>query len=374
MALIHPFCVDLSDQGMVDELVGRLDRAAYAAVVDYDVADSAGGSHAQEIDRNSFPGHPPYTGRVATTLLLHSLPDPPARGANRPDLIAAVLTPTTDPAHPQRALEYLSNEAWHLDYEGDYYSFRTEPSLNKIVLDESQAVSLHEARTEVDRRVRQIWRSAGLTVSYFPSATEDLPDITDGRLVLMHWDTASATMAKNDLPPTVHQLANYKGVQQDYRQYRNTLFFLVADSDRSDGMIQNARRWLALDRLVRNRTRMDELRLSPEHRERLRNWRNDGELNARLAITRAYRHLFYPERIEQNATTFRHHALNIDDQGSSRVNHTETILNVLVNDLDKVKTAESGLRAPVVVRNEVFGASEGAVALSTLMEAILRAP
>ena len=38
-----------------------------------------------------------------------------------------------------------------------------------------------------------------------------------------------------------------------------------------------------------------------------------------------------------------------------------------MNDLDKVKTAESGLRAPVVVRNEVFGSGEGAVALSTLM-------
>ena len=368
VALIHPFCVDLSDQEMVDELVGRLDRAAYASVVDYDVAASAGGSHAQEIDRNSFSGHPPYTGRVATTLLLHSLPAPPARGANVPELMAAVLTPTTDPAHPQRALDSLSNEAWHLDYEGTHYSFRTEPSLNKIVLDETQAVSLHDARTEVDRRVRQIWRSAGLTVSYFPSATEDLPDTKDGRLVLMHWDTASVTVAKNDVPSVVHQIANYKGVHQDYRRYRNTLFFLVADSDRSDGMIQNVRRWLALDRLVRNRNRLEELRLSPEHRERLQNWHKDGELTARIAITRAYRHLFYPERIVQNATSFSHHALNIDDQGSSRVNHTETVLNVLVNDLDKVKTAESGLRAPALVRNEVFGSSEGAVALSTLMD------
>ena len=185
VALIHPFCVDLSDQGMVDELVGRLDRPAYASVVDYDVADSSGSSHAQEIDRKSFSGHPPYTGRIATTLLLHSLPDPPARGANLPELMAAVLTPTTDPAHPQRALEYLSNEAWHLDYEGTHYSFRTEPSLNKIVLDESQAISLHDARTEVDRRVRQIWRSAGLQVILLPQRDRG-PARYDGRQARPH--------------------------------------------------------------------------------------------------------------------------------------------------------------------------------------------
>ena len=368
VALIHPFCVDLSDPGMVEELVGRLDRTAYASVVSYDVANSGGTSHAQEIDRNRFTGHPAYTERVATTLLLHSLPEPPARGASLPELMAGVLTPGTDPAHPQRALEYLSNEAWHLDYEGNHYSFRTEPSLNKIVLDETQAISQHDARTEVDRRVRQIWRSAGFEVSFFPNATEDLPDTTSGRLVLMHWDTADVTSSRNDVPPTVHQLANYKGVQQDFRRYRNTLYFLVADSDRKEAMLQAARRWLALDGLVRGRDRVEELRLSDEHRERLGNWHKEGELNVRIAITRAYRHLYYPDGMDQNAIAFRHHALNVDDQGSSKVNHTETILNVLVNDLDKVKTSDSGLRAPVRVKQEVFGSSDGSLALSTLLE------
>ena len=367
VALIHPFCLDLSDSGMVEELVGRLDRSSYASVVSYDVSDAAGNSHAQEIDRNIFAGHPPYAERVATTLFLHSLPDPPAKGVNMPELLAAVMTPQTDPAHLRRALDSLSNEAWHLDYEGSHYSFRTEPSINKIVLDETQAVSQHDARTEVVRRVRQIWRSAGLEVSYFPNATEDLPDNTGGKLVLMHWDTADVSSTHNSVPTTVHHLANYKGVQQDYRRYRNTLYFLVVDSDRIEGMLGASQRWLALDGLVRNRSRMEELRLSPEHRQRLQNWRDEGELNARIAITRAYRHLFYPDGMEQNAIAFRHHALSIDDQGSNRVNHTETILNALVTDLDKLKTADSGLRAPAVVRNDVFGANEGMLALDTLV-------
>ena len=375
VALIHPFCIDLSDPAMVEELVGRLDRPAYSQVVSYDVAAPAGNSHAQQIDRNSFSGHPSYTERVATTLLLHSLPDPPARGANLPDIMAAVITPETDPAHLQRALETLADEAWHLDYEGIHYSFRTTPSLNKIILDEAQAVSQHDARTEVDRRVRQIWRSAAsLQVSYFPNAAENLSDTRDGRLVLMHWNTAGATSTRNDVPAIVHQLANYKGVQQDFRRYRNSLFFLVADPDRIDGMLRNARRWLALDRLVRNRNRMEELRLSDEHRSRLENWHKEGELNARVAITRAYRHLFYPDDMEQSAIVFRHHALNVDDQGSSRVNHTETVLNVLVNDLDKVKVSDSGLRSAVVVRQEVFGAAEGALPLSTLMDRYYERP
>ena len=42
VALIHPFCLDLADTGMVEELVGRLDRSAYASVVNYDVSDIPG--------------------------------------------------------------------------------------------------------------------------------------------------------------------------------------------------------------------------------------------------------------------------------------------------------------------------------------------
>ena len=374
VALIHPFCVDLSDPGMVEELVGRLDRPAYSSVVSYDVANAAGRAHAQEIDKNGFAGHPPYAQRVATTLLLHSLADPPARGANLNELLVATLTPTSDPAHLKKALEFLSNEAWHLDYEGIRYTFRTEPSLNKIVLDETQVVSQHDARTELARRIRQIWRTAGLEVRYFPDATEDLSDATNGRLVLMHWDTADVTSTRNAVPSKVHELANYKGVQQDYRRYRNTLFFLVADSDRIESMSQVARRWLALDGLVQNRNRMDEMKLSAEHRSRLKNWHKEGELSVRVAITRAYRHLFYPVGVEQSSTAFGHHALMIDDQGNGRTNHTETILNILVRDLDKVKTAESGLRSPVMVRQESFGAGEGALALDSLVERYAERP
>ncbi len=373
-ALIHPFCVDLSDPETVEELVGRLDRSAYSAVVSYDVASTTGNAHAQEIDSDSFAGHPPYAQRVAVTLLLHSLPDPPAKGANLNELLASVLTPSSDPAHLRKALEYLSSEAWHLDYEGTRYTFRTEPSLNKIVLDETQAVSRHDARSELGRRIRQIWRTAGLEVRYFPDATEDLDDTTNGKLVLMHWDTADVTSAKNATPPKVQELANYKGVQQDFRRYRNTSFFLVADSDRTEGMFQAARRWLALEHLVQHRNRMDEMKLSQEHRDRLRNWHREGELSVRVAITRAYRHLFYPQGMEKSRTAFGHHALMIDDQGHGRINHTETILKVLEEDLEKVKTASAGLRSPVMVKQETFGAGEGVMALDMLMERYAERP
>ena len=375
LALIHPFCVDFADGGTVSELVGRLDRTAYTSVVNYDVANASGTAHAQEIDATSFIGHPPYTQRMATTLFLHSLPDPPARGANLSELLVANLTPGTDPAHLERALEYLSNTAWHLDSdENARYSFRVEPSLNKIVLGEIQIISQHEGRTEVERRIRQIWRTAGLEVRYFPESQEDVADSLDGRLLITHWDSAGVTASRNAVPTNVQAIADFKGTQTEFRRYRNTLFFLVADSDRTDRMVQNARKWLALDKLVRNRNRMDDLKLSADHRQRLRDLHKQGELDVRIAITSTYRHLFYPAGVNNSTTTLRHHLLSIDDQGSGQVNQTETILKALVDDLEQIKTAESALRAPSIVKNEAFGPNEGGLALDTLMERYAERP
>lgn len=374
--LIHPFSIDFSDPGMIEEMIGRLDRApAYSSVVSYDVSDTIGTAHAQQIDADRFAGHPPYTERVAASVLLHSLVDPPAWGVHIDELMASVLTPEADPAHLRKALEYLCDEAWHLDDDGSKYTFRTEPSLNKIVVDETQTVSNHDVRTEVERRARQTWRSAGLNVSYFPAAAEDLADEQSGRLVIVHWDTASVASSAPGTPPSVQQLIDYKGVQDDYRRYRNTLFFLVADASRIGDMLSRTRRWLALDGLVRNKGRMDELKLSDDHRDRLKKWHGEAQLLARVAITRAYSHLFYPTAAASGSrTTLGHHTIMIEDQGNTPINHTETALKALSDDLDKIKTADDGLLSPVVVRQQVFGVNEGSLPTSALMERYAERP
>ena len=372
--LIHPFMVDLTDPDIVDELTGRLDRPGFAKVVTYDIARADGQAHAQSIDRERFAGHPPYAQRIATTLFLHSLPEAPARGADLDELLAATLTPDSDPAHLQKALEYLQDEAWHLDFTGRRYFFQTEPSLVKIVLDETNAVPLLDARTEVERRIKRMWRDAGLEVVHFPAEPADLEDKPKGRLVLLHWDTATFTAGSERAPDKVRELWEYAGQQRTYRRFRNTLFFLVADGDRCDTMVQRARRWLALDRLLKDEQKLEAYRLGREQRQRLENWRNEADLELRVAITRAYCHLFYPAgEVDSPYRPLAYEGLPVEDQGDTRANHTETILRRL-RELGKVKTAGDDPMAPALVRRDAFDRGEGSVALRTLFERYAERP
>ncbi|HIC15888.1 MAG TPA: DUF499 domain-containing protein, partial [Gemmatimonadetes bacterium] len=109
--LIHPFSADLGSADMLDELTGRLDRAAFRSVADADISASGGQAHAQVIDSDRFSGHAPYTQRAATTVFLHSLVEPPARGADVDEVLAATLTPTDDPSHIEKSLQYLADDA-----------------------------------------------------------------------------------------------------------------------------------------------------------------------------------------------------------------------------------------------------------------------
>jgi hypothetical protein len=133
-------------------------------------------------------------------------------------------------------------------------------------------------------------------------------------------------------------------------------------------MVSQARRYLALDRLLRDPRRLEEYRLSREHRQRLDAWRREANLNVRVAITSAYCHLFYPVGdADSPYRPFAHERLHIEDQGDTRANHTETVLRRL-RELNKVKSAEDAPMAPALVRRDAFGKDEGMVTLQSLFE------
>jgi len=365
---IHPFCVDLGDPDILDELSGRLDRPGFQQVARYDIAREDNSAHAEWIDRERFQGHEPYTCRIATTIFLHSLTEPPARGLDQDELMAATLTPGTDPAVLTKALGYLRDEAWHLDYEGPRYFFRTEPSINKIVQDETATVPKYTARAEVERRMRQLWKSSALKVIFFPNDPSDLDDVPEGRLVIPHWDTVSITDTDRSGLSFIMDLHQFAGTQQTYRRFRNTLFFLVADQDRTSRMLHNARRWLALEILTKDKQRLSNYKLSTEHQQRLNEWKGTADLEATISITRAYHDLFYPaDSSDSRYKQLAHQPLHVESQGDTRGNQTELVLKAL-RDLGKVKSADDSPMAPALVKRDAFGKDEGRIKTAALFE------
>lgn len=338
--LIHPFDLDLAHEAIAEDLTSRLERPRFKQVIEADIDSALKGSqaHAEAIDE--MIGGVPYTQRVATTAFLHSLTQGVASGIDPADLALAVLAPGDDPALILRAAERLLDKGWFFEYDGHRYRFKTEPSLNKIITDEMGAVGVAKPKMELDQRIRQVWRKGYFKPIYFPAEPADVDDDAQmPKLVLVHYEAATAGTESTLPPDFVIRLFEHAGSQEGYRTFKNNLVFLVADRDQVANMVSNAQRYMAIQRILNDPERLGEF--FEDQRQKIKRMAESAELDVRVAITKTYRWLYYPTGEGTKAQhNLAREQLQVQDQGEVSLDQGEVVLRVLKS-LEKVQTQDA---------------------------------
>ncbi len=379
--LIHPHHLELSQSQIAEDLTSRLDRPKFKQVIEADVVSPMLGAlaHAQEADQPlTASSKPPYARRLATTIFLHSLTQGVASGVDPADLMLAVLQPDADasgggddPAVVARALERLYDQAWFLEYDGHRYRFKTEPSINKIIADETVQVNVSKGKAEVEGRIKQIWKKGYFRPVPFPVEPNDVDDDADlPKLVILHFDAVKASAAESEPPDLVRRLYEYSGAMESFRTYQNNLVFLVADANQVDNMVNVARRYLAIGRIVGDSTRMAEF--NKEQKDTLKKAHEAAELDVRVAITKAYRYLYYPTSDAPKAHSFlRRETLPAQDQGEVDKDQTNVILRVL-RQLKKAQTADDEMLSAFYVKAKAWDQNQHSMTTDDLRKAFAR--
>ena len=341
--LICPHHLNLGDEQIANDLTSRLDRPQYKQVIEADIASPKKGtlSHAQEIDLEWIEaGRPPYAQRVATTVFLHSLVQTGQSGVDPADLRLAVLQHDDDPALVEKAVQRLIDRCWFFDYDGLRYRFKTEPSLRKIVDDEMGLVGKIKAKSELDERIQKVWKKGVFDPAYFPDEAAEVDDDSQlPKLVVLHYDAANVKATDAATPPDlVVKLFEHKGSMEEYRTYKNNLVFLVADEDQVDRMVDVAQQYLAIRRITSDSERIQEF--NKAQADKLKQMGEAAELDLRVAITKCYRHLYYPSAdASRKNSSLAHQALQAEEQGKVQHDQAEVVLKALKS-LDKVLTAD----------------------------------
>jgi len=372
--LIHPFHLDLSVEDIAGDLTSRLDRPAFKQVIEADIVSPKAGSpaHAQAFDEPlREAGRPPLTGRVATTVFLHSLTQGIASGVDPGDLLLAVLTPGDDPLLVHKAAERLYDKGWFFEWDGRRYRFKTEPSLNKIVTDEMGMVGRTKAKEELDGRIRQVWKSGIFKVVPFPREAREVDDDAGPpKLAILHYDAATVTAAEPAPPELACKIADYSGALEGYRTFRNNVLFLVADAERVEDMVEAAQRYLAIARITGDAERMGEF--TEEQRRKLVKMGEAAELEVRVAITRAYRHLYFPRAdAPQRDSNLAHEMLPAQDQGEVNQNQSEVVLRALKQQ-QKALTGDDAPLAAAYVKSRAWDANQVSLTTEELRQAFAR--
>ena len=358
MFLFHIHDLDFAIEDIANDLTSRLERPRYRQVIEADLVSPKKGSqaHAQELDAARIAdGKPPYAYRLASTIFVHSLTQGVASGVDPAELAESVLCPGDEPAYLKRVLGELEDRCWFIEFDGNNYRFKTEVGLNKLIADEAQAIPVTKAKQELEDRIRSVWKKGTLHPVYFPSeASEVDDDAGDPKLVVLHFDAATATETDEGqlAPELVLRLFDHAGSMEGYRSYKNNVVFLVADADQVDHLVEQMRKYLAVNRIVGNSDRMAEF--NKDQKEKLTNARNAAELDVRVAITRTYRFLYYPtEDAPKKCRGLRRHTVPAQDQGEVKADQSQVVLKALKG-LGKALTSDDQPKAPAWLKAKAW--------------------
>ncbi|HOE12788.1 MAG TPA: DUF499 domain-containing protein [bacterium] len=378
---IHPHHIDLSFGPIRDEIIVRLEQDAYNPALKADVAALPGDepARAEFLDQKHYPGQIPVTSYIARTVFLNTLAfGDSAKGINLERLNFSVCSPKVEPSFIEQARVRFIEEALHLDDRpGAPMRFMVEPNLNQVIRKQMEDVDSEDLRNELRERIRKLFSGgkSPFNLVAFPSGPYEVPDeVGDGRpLLVVHWYEAFRISAEpKGLPPEIEEIYRYKGANQDFRDFRNNLVFVVADERKIENMKDKMRRHLALHALLKP----DRIRELVDHQQRkVKEESENSSFQIAESILHCYRHLFYPSHIpmagceDQVGYTVIEVTQASDSPGDGQ-RHVERILREqkkLLGENDKPD-------APTYVRDQTPLKTKGEISTATLRNEFRRAP
>jgi hypothetical protein len=175
--------------------------------------------------------------RVATAIFFHSFSaDDTQRGISLPYIKLATLRSDTIPALVTEVLGKLGNELWYLNSRADAHYFSRIPNLNRMIRDKKELFS----ETYEDELETIVEREIGPKYSAYlwPETGDGLPDNRALKLVILH---------PNDDGSRIPEWVERKG--GSFREYKNTLFFALAETAAFTRLREDVKTFLALQEI-----------------------------------------------------------------------------------------------------------------------------
>ncbi|MCW0191653.1 MAG: ATP-binding protein [Rhodococcus sp.] len=331
-AIINVGDIDYADAPILNHLTDGLGRGEFSSVA---IGDFAGrNSHAVSVDADIFPGKPRYATRVARTVFTHSLEMKSNAGAGRNDWLVGTLRPGEDATIFEKALTESEKVFWHLAYDGARWRFNVEPNVNAIIEAEKRNVANTRVAAVVDNLIHRAFSNdGGVNPIHFPTGPVDILDHASLRVAVLDYRVLAANVKDSDKAPSLLvEMLDKTGTLSSPRKYRNSVVFAVPAEDQIDALKDRARALIAADILTADTTRLGQF--SAEVRKKIEAYQKQASLEARIAVNRCYKHIYFPTSDKSNGH-LRHRELPPQVQGDTK-NATSAVI-ALLEDEGKIR-------------------------------------
>jgi len=360
MTMVHPHHLPIGvEQEITSDLTSRLQRPSMDLPIKADIYNPDGRqAHAQVQDQDWLAaGKPPFSSWVSRTIFLHSLTQGISSGLRRSELNLSLLMPNVEIGFVDQALERLTKVAWYLDFDPitTIARFKEEPSINKIIAEEKEQIGLTEAKEALRQRRDSIFATKFFDRISGPEGPHEVDDRFDTiALCLIDFNEATLNASTEGAPLLVEQIFNNTGESGKFRIFRNRLLFLLANKQELDRAIDLTREYKAVQAILRSQNRLDDL--SESQQRELKKKEGELDLAVRVALTNAYRHLFYPSQDPIKAPKgLMHYPLPAQDSSTIKgKNNQQDIILKALKDCSKIRPEEAQPFAPAYILQKVW--------------------
>lgn len=194
---IHASDLDLHNNNLVSELLGRTGNAELKTVLTADIGSEeshslvAGTSNAQAADRrNPHPDHIPMYENTWKVVFLNSLvgrsggQNTNVFGISEKDAIFMVATPLLTPPQVEQALKEITESAFYLRFENGKYFAAIEPTINSVLASIRRTITDDQVRQHLKGVTnRMITSGSFFEIIQNVSYPQDIPDMRDKPLL-----------------------------------------------------------------------------------------------------------------------------------------------------------------------------------------------
>ncbi len=280
--LIQPAHINLAEPSIRREFLKHIGNE-FEGVIAADIAGT--NAKAPKIDREMGSEYARFgiASGLATAIFFGSFSGSEKKGMGVQRLRLALLREGIPPAVVGDALRRLEDELWFLHEENSFYSFSSQPNLNRVIVEKEEAVKddqiIEEARARLEKAA-----GSELRVTLWPQASQDVPDTRELKLAILSLDQ---TRQNSRTTPFAEELLKRCGTP--FRTYQNTFLVLAPDSGEAGTLRQQVKRVLALRSIREDHSLMRQL--TDDNKKTLESKLKDTDAVIPFLILAAYRHL-----------------------------------------------------------------------------------
>lgn len=238
------------------DLLHRLNRENFRSAVSADVK-----KHTGELDGGSPRG---IHRRVASALLLESLPMQPTSGLDKAEITLAVLRPDEAGPEPTEALDRLVGVCWHT-YPmagGRGWQFRYEPNIIRQIEERTADIPVDDAKSRVLAEAQEYFSGLTFTLRAWPTHARQVSESADLQLALCETEKIAKSVCayEDDSDP----LAPIP------RGFQNAIVAVTATPSALDHAVDRARRLLAAEAIERDHKTGETAKIVREQLQRIK--------------------------------------------------------------------------------------------------------